>query len=111
MYELHEKEQYLFEEETLEHLTIFLREWSAPCCICAPLLGRYAVERGIPVAILDIDERFADVRGFRYYDLYKPEWMDQEFDLILCDPRSLTSPCHSCLLLFVCSVTITGNSL
>ena len=65
MYELHEREQYFFDEETLEHLTAFLGEWSAPCCICAPLLGRYAAERGVPVTILDIDERFAGVQGFR----------------------------------------------
>lgn len=38
------------------------------------------------MTILDIDERFSDVKGFRYYDLYKPNWIDQEFDLIICDP-------------------------
>ena len=86
MYEIHAKEQYFFDEDTLHHLTEFLKGWSAPCCICAPLLGRTAAEHGIPVTVLDIDERFSDVAGFQRFDLYRPHWLEQEFDLILCDP-------------------------
>ncbi len=86
MYEIHAQEQYFFDEPTLDQLSEFLARWSAPCCICAPLLGKHAVEQGVPVTILDVDERFADVPGFRHYDLYNPEWIDQEFDLIFCDP-------------------------
>ncbi len=86
MYERHEKEQYFFDEDTLARLTTFLSEWSSPCCICAPLLGKYASEQGVPVTILDIDERFSDLAGFQAYDLYKPHWVDKTFDLILCDP-------------------------
>jgi hypothetical protein len=86
MYELHENEQYFFAEPTLAHLAAFLARFTAPCCLCAPLLGRRLAEQGIAVTILDIDERFATVRGFRRYNLYTPEWLDQEFDIIVCDP-------------------------
>ncbi len=86
MYELHENEQYFFAEPTLAHLAGFLARFNAPCCLCAPLLGRRLAEQGVTVTILDIDERFATVRGFRRYNLYNPEWLDQEFDLIVCDP-------------------------
>lgn len=64
----------------------FLARFNAPCCLCAPLLGRRLSEQGVNVTILDIDERFAAVRGFRRYNLYSPEWLDQEFDIIVCDP-------------------------
>ena len=86
MYELHENEQYFFAEPTLAHLAGFLARFAATCCLCAPLLGRRLAEQGVAVTILDIDERFAAVRGFRCYNLYNPEWLDQEFDIIVCDP-------------------------
>lgn len=86
MYEIHANEQYFFDEPTLDRLSRFLARWSAPCCICAPLLGKFAAERGVPVTILDVDERFADVPGFNRYDLYKPIWLEEKFDVIVCDP-------------------------
>ena len=86
MYELHENEQYFFAEPTLAHLATFLARFAAPCCLCAPLVGRRLAEQGVAVTILDIDERFAIVPGFRRYNLYRPEWLDQEFDIIVCDP-------------------------
>ena len=36
--------------------------------------------------VLDIDERFASTPGFRHYDLFRPEWLGEEFGIILCDP-------------------------
>jgi hypothetical protein len=38
------------------------------------------------VRILDIDERFDHLAGFRRYDIYRPEWLGEEFGLIICDP-------------------------
>jgi len=32
------------------------------------------------------DQRFAHLKGFRTFDLYRPEWLGEEFDLIICDP-------------------------
>lgn len=86
MYERHEHEQYFFDESTLEHLAFFLSTFAAPCCFCAPMLGQRIVERGGNIRILDIDTRFSHVPGFRLFDLHRPEWLGERFDLILCDP-------------------------
>jgi hypothetical protein len=86
MYELHENEQYFFDKPTLAYLADFVSGFPYPCCLCAPLLGRELESRGVPVRTLDIDERFAGLNGFRKYDIYRPEWLGEEFGLILCDP-------------------------
>jgi hypothetical protein len=86
MYELHENEQYFFDRPTLTHLAAFLSAYPNPCCLCCPLLGRELAERGLTVRILDIDERFASLPGFRRYDLHRPEWLGEEFGIIVCDP-------------------------
>ena len=86
MYELHENEQYFFDEATLETLADFVSKWTSPCCICAPMLGKKLAQRGVDVTILDIDQRFATTKGFRRFDLISPEWIGEDFDLIVCDP-------------------------
>jgi len=86
VYELHENEQYFFDKPTLAHLADFVQDYSNPCCLCAPLLGQELARRGVSVRILDIDERFAHLDGFLRYDIYRPEWLGEEFGLILCDP-------------------------
>jgi hypothetical protein len=86
MYELHEHEQYFFDKPTLSRLADFVAQFENPCCLCAPLLGQELEKRGVQVRTLDIDERFAGLRGFRRYDIYRPQWLGQEFGLIICDP-------------------------
>lgn len=86
MYERHENEQYFFDEPTLSHLADFVQNFENPCCLCAPLLGTELERRGIRVATLDVDERFSHLRGFRHYDIYRPEWIGETFGLIVCDP-------------------------
>ena len=86
MYEIHKREQYFFDHSTLEHLSEFVRRFSKPCCLCAPLLGKHLEDKGVSVAVLDVDERFATLRGFRRYDIYRPKWLGLEFDIIVCDP-------------------------
>jgi hypothetical protein len=86
MYELHQNEQYFFDKPTLDHLANFVQQFSHPCCVCAPLLGKTLVEQGYKVKILDIDERFASLPGFQHFDIFRPAWLEEEFDLILCDP-------------------------
>jgi len=79
-------EQYFFDDATLDHLASFLSKRESPCCLCAPMLGRRLAENGVEVAVLDIDERFEGVPGFRRFDIRRPEWVGLEFDIILCDP-------------------------
>jgi len=86
MHENHQREQYFFDAPTVTHLTTFVASYDRVCCLCAPTLGKALADAGRPVTVLDIDERFADVPGYRRYDLYRPEWLGQEFDLIVCDP-------------------------
>ena len=86
MYELHKHEQYFFDEQTLDHLARFAAAYSAICCLCAPLLGQALEDRGIRARVLDIDTRFNHLRGFQHYDIYRPEWLGERFDLIICDP-------------------------
>jgi hypothetical protein len=86
MYENHAHEQYFFNEPTLQALSEFLMGFETPCCICAPLLGKTLADKNKNVRVLDIDSRFSAVPGFVYYDIYKPRWLGEEFDIIVCDP-------------------------
>lgn len=86
MEEFHKKEQYFFDNQTIHFLAHFLSQYERPCCLCAPSLGVELEKRGRNVTTLDIDERFSNLKGFTKYDLYRPEPLDIEFDIILCDP-------------------------
>ena len=84
--ELHAREQYFFDADTLEALADFVGRFERPCLLCAPMLGRALHERGRDVRVLDVDRRFADLPGFVEWDLYRPRHLDEAFDLVLCDP-------------------------
>ena len=87
MRERHEREQYFFDESTVDHLARFLSRWPSPCCVGAPMVARRLAEGGHDVTLLDVDDRFADiVPGFHRYDLTRPTWIDRRFDVLLCDP-------------------------
>ncbi|MEM6258306.1 MAG: hypothetical protein AAGI37_08335 [Planctomycetota bacterium] len=86
MQENHANEQYFFDAPTLRRLRVVVARFSAPCVLCAPLLGRSLHEHGQAAAVLDIDERFADLPGYRRWDVSRPEPIDQALGLILCDP-------------------------
>lgn len=86
MYELHENEQYFFDAATLARLTAFLKPLGSICCLCTPLLGEHLERAGAKVCILDVDERFAKLKGFRKFDIYRPAWQGDAFDVIVCDP-------------------------
>ena len=86
MDERHENEQYFFDSATLDHLAAFASGFDRPCCLCTPMLGQRLAQARIPVRILDIDERFASCAGFRRFDLHRPQWLGEEYDLIICDP-------------------------
>ena len=86
MYEHHRREQYFFDPPTLTRLADFAQTFARPCCLCAPMVARELAGRGVTVRLLDTDERFASLPGYQHYDLYRPAWLDETFDLILCDP-------------------------
>jgi hypothetical protein len=86
MEERHDHEQYFFTPQTGAWLADFVARFDNPCCICAPSVGAELGRRGVRARVLDIDERFATTPGFRLYDLFRPEWLGEEFGIILCDP-------------------------
>jgi len=86
MHENHQKEQYFFDEATITALTDFSMGFERICCLCTPTIGEALLKRGKACTILDTDERFADLPGFRSYDLYRPDYLPDTFDLIICDP-------------------------
>ena len=86
MDEKHEQDQYFFDRDTLEHLAGFLGSFPRVCLLCAPMLGRVMSAQRGGVTVLDIDERFCQVQGFRYWNIYRPEAVQEDFDLVVCDP-------------------------
>src|SRR5688572_16898790 len=86
MDELHEHVQYFFTPETLEVLSRFLARYDRVCLLCAPMLGRALAAAGRRVRILDLDERFSGVAGFQRWDIHRPRRLEEDFDLIFCDP-------------------------
>lgn len=86
MQEIHRREQYFFDEPTLAHLAKFISGFERPVLLCTPMLGRYLNERGVFAQVLDVDHRFADLPGFRHWNIHNPEWLGYRPGLILCDP-------------------------
>lgn len=86
MVEKHELEQYFWTPETIHHIADYAVGYDQICCLCAPTVGAELGKRGHRVTNLDIDNRFAETPGFQLYDLYRPKRIEENFDLILCDP-------------------------
>ncbi|MCB9685584.1 MAG: hypothetical protein H6735_11130 [Alphaproteobacteria bacterium] len=86
MHEDHQREQYFFDPPTVARLADLLEVYDRPCCLCAPTVARALADRGRAVTLLEVDERFASVPGFRRWDLYRPTPLAQTFDAILVDP-------------------------
>ncbi|MBS1955026.1 MAG: hypothetical protein JST89_12640 [Cyanobacteria bacterium SZAS-4] len=90
MQELHENEQYFFSEHTLKQFFELLEPFLNPCILCAPTLAQ-TLQRSAgsqrAIRALDIDTRFEhSLPGFRLWNLYKPTRIDEQFDVIFCDP-------------------------
>lgn len=90
MKERQEIEQYFFDEVTLDDLARLASRFDNPCCLCTPSLGEELEKRGVRAATLDLDARFTHLRGFRPYDLARPERLSERFGIIICDPPFLT---------------------
>ncbi|MBW3637159.1 MAG: protein-lysine N-methyltransferase, partial [Armatimonadetes bacterium] len=86
MLEQHPLEQYFWDEATINQVADAAARFPNPCCLCAPMVGRELEKRGLETRVLDVDERFFDVAGFRRFDLYRPEWLGETFGVIVCDP-------------------------
>ncbi len=78
--------QFFFTEETAKALVEKLDRFEHPCCLCTPSLGNEWHKKGKEVRVLDIDKRFDFLPGYRYYDLRKPEYLNETYDVIILDP-------------------------
>lgn len=84
--ERHEFEQYFFAGPTLDELCRLLERHERPVVVCAPRLGEAMERRGRVVPTLDVDERFARLRGFVPWNIRRPIPLGFVPDLIVCDP-------------------------
>lgn len=86
MLELHAREQYFWDDETVARLADVAARFENPACLCAPLLGEELERRKMKCATLDLDERFAHLKGFVKFDVYRPAWQNEKFGAVFCDP-------------------------
>lgn len=84
--ERHEHEQYFFTDETVREICDMLEGFERPCVLCAPMVGAEFARRGRRVRVLDVDTRFSSVAGFVPWDIYRPQFPEEHYDVIFCDP-------------------------
>jgi hypothetical protein len=86
VHEDHASEQYFFDPPTVAQLAVLLERYPRPCCLCAPKVAAELEHRGRDVLLLERDARFAWLRGFRTWDLYRPAPLRERPDVFLVDP-------------------------
>lgn len=84
--ERHEHEQYFFSRSTARAVAAALASFTRPCLLCSPTIGLELAHRAHPCRVLDIDTRFSSVPGFLPWNLYRPQFLDESFGVIFCDP-------------------------
>jgi hypothetical protein len=84
----HAYEQYFFDETTRETLCGLIARFERPLLLCVPSLAVLAEESGQPYLLLEKDERFSFLTGFRPYDLLDPTPapIDVPCDAVIADP-------------------------
>ena len=83
----HSNEQFFFDESTRAALLKLVASFKRPLLLCTPSLAVDADAAGLPYLLLDRDERFAFLRGFRSAELQSVVPLDDyEFDAVFCDP-------------------------
>jgi len=79
-------DQFYFNKKTARFMVSMFNHYNNICCLCTPRLAHEWFEGGRTVTLLDIDERFTYLPGYRYYDLRNPIKLPMIFDLIIVDP-------------------------
>lgn len=91
MYENNHSEQYFYNRETIQFLCDELTGFNNICCLCTPTIGMELLKRGKTVRILDVDRRFECFEGFMYFNISRPQWLGEKYDVIVCDPPFFTT--------------------
>lgn len=84
--ERYDLEQYFWTEETVQRLLHALEYTSDCCCLTTPSLGHGFHTIGREEVVLDIDERFAYLPKFRYFDIRFPYPQEEDFQILILDP-------------------------
>ena len=84
--------QFFYTGETAARLADALDVYQRPCCLCTPRLALEWFKRGRIVRLLDYDERFQTIAGYRSFDLLKPEPVHEDFDVLIFDPIFVGAP-------------------
>ena len=84
--ERHEREQYFFDQATVDASADVLEPLGRVCLLCAPMVAIEMEGRGCGATVLEIDERFSTLQGFRRWDIYRPTYLAERFDAIFADP-------------------------
>ncbi|PIE89188.1 MAG: hypothetical protein CR997_12510 [Acidobacteria bacterium] len=79
-------EQFFFDVETRYRLFNMAAHFKKPLFLCTPTLAEMAQREGRKYLLLDRDQRFRALKGYRYFDLFKPHFIEEPFDAIFCDP-------------------------
>ena len=82
----YEHSQYFFTSQCVDYLVDKLDYFNTPCCVGTPRLAKGWFDRGREVRLLDIDKRFSFLPGYKYFDITKPEVLNEKFDVIIMDP-------------------------
>ena len=87
----HAYEQFFFDESTRDSLLSLLGRFERPLLLCVPSLAVNAEARNMSYLLLDRDERFSFLQGFRRFDIENAESQcdcvnDYDYDAIIVDP-------------------------
>ncbi len=78
--------QFFYTAKTATRLVDAMDHYQQVCCLCTPRLAREWQQRGRTVDLLDCDNRFAELPGYRQFDLLSPEVIDKQYDCVIFDP-------------------------
>lgn len=86
--ERYDLEQYFWTEDTVQRLIKSLEFMPDCCCLTTPSLGVGFYQQGREEVVLDIDDRFAYLPRFRYFDIRYPTNtnLTENFRIIVMDP-------------------------
>ena len=89
----HAYEQFYFDAQTRAKLEKMLSSYQRPLFVGVPSLAVDADTAGTPYLLLDRDERFGFLSGYRHFEFEHPAPIsDYEYDVVLCDPPFANLP-------------------
>jgi hypothetical protein len=82
----HSREQFFWDDETLNGLATLCTDWFRVAAVCAPMLAMRLQGEHDQVDLFDIDERFRDLPNYNHWNMARPEPGYGGYSLLVCDP-------------------------